>query len=221
MIRRRAFFAGLASLSPVAAPFAAVTKDTNARRLSLVHGETGERFAAPYRNENGIDIGALAELAHFMRDWHVERMIAVDPVLIDFLADVMAGLRVEEATMLSGYRAPETNARFARTKFAAAEGSLHLQGRAVDVFFARRLADAPTIARRLKRGGVGWYPDSKFLHLDTGPIRNWTLIGANWRGLLAPGATKRPLTVKERQQRLRDIAKAQKLERDRAARKKS
>jgi hypothetical protein len=27
----------------------------------------------------------------------------------------------------------------------------------------------------MQRGGVGWYPRSGFLHIDTGPIRNWTL----------------------------------------------
>jgi hypothetical protein len=36
----------------------------------------------------------------------------------------------------------------------------------------------------MKRGGVGWYPDSNFIHLDSGPVRNWTLEGQGYERLL-------------------------------------
>jgi uncharacterized protein YcbK (DUF882 family) len=63
----------------------------------------------------------------------------------------------------------------ARTTFGVAENSQHLYGRAIDVRFPERLADAVTAARALRRRGVGWYPHSGFIHLDTGPVRNWDL----------------------------------------------
>jgi uncharacterized protein YcbK (DUF882 family) len=61
---------------------------------------------------------------------------------------------------------------------AATEGvatnSLHLAGRAVDVRLSgvetARLRDA---ALELARGGVGYYPQSNFIHLDTGRVRSW------------------------------------------------
>jgi uncharacterized protein YcbK (DUF882 family) len=55
-----------------------------------------------------------------------------------------------------------------------AGGSLHLQGRAVDI----RLADVETAALRdaalrLRRGGVGYYKAGDFVHIDTGRFRTW------------------------------------------------
>jgi uncharacterized protein YcbK (DUF882 family) len=55
-----------------------------------------------------------------------------------------------------------------------AAGSLHMQGRAIDI----RLEDVPlgrlrTAALALERGGVGYYPASNFVHVDTGRVRWW------------------------------------------------
>ncbi|WP_255542921.1 DUF882 domain-containing protein [Azospirillum sp. INR13] len=53
----------------------------------------------------------------------------------------------------------------------------------------------------LKRGGVGWYPRSHFLHIDTGPLRSWEMFGQNLDGLFAPGIRgARPRTVSQRMQ---------------------
>jgi len=41
-----------------------------------------------------------------------------------------------------------------------------------------------TTARTMQRGGVGWYPHSGFIHIDTGPVRNWTLDARGLDGLL-------------------------------------
>ncbi len=160
------------------------------RRLSLVRADNGERFSGPFRNEDGPDVGALGELAYFMRDRHVERTIAVDPEMLNFLADVLARVGAAEATLLSGFRSPETNAKLAKTQFGVAERSHHVFGRAIDFFIAQRLADAAEAARKMARGGVGWYPGSRFIHLDTGPARFWTLQGNGLRGLLGARAAK-------------------------------
>jgi len=83
----------------------------------------------------------------------------------------------------------ETNAN-ARTTFGVAENSQHLYGRALDVRFAARVPEAVAAARAMKRGGVGWYPRSGFIHLDTGPVRNWELDTGGLQELL----TTRPPT---------------------------
>jgi Bacterial protein of unknown function (DUF882) len=80
-----------------------------------------------------------------------------------------------KATILSAYRTAETNAMLARTTFDVAEHSQHILGRALDIRLDARLSDALTTPRAMQRGGVGWYPHSGFIHIDAGPIRNWTL----------------------------------------------
>jgi uncharacterized protein YcbK (DUF882 family) len=159
-------------------------------RLSLVRADNGERFAGTIRTEAGYDPGALAELAHVMRDRHVGRTIPVDPVLVDFMTEVLARSSASEATLLSGYRSPETNAKLAKTQFGVAEKSFHIEGRAIDFFVTKRMAEAAEIARKLDRGGVGWYPGSRFIHLDTGAPRFWTLQGGSLRGLLGARAVR-------------------------------
>ena len=107
--------------------------------------------------------------------------------VIDFLAAVMDAVDAQSATILSAYRTPETNAILARTTFGVAENSQHLYGRALDIRFGSRLAEAMFAARAMQRGGVGWYPHSEFLHIDTGPVRNWDLDENGLGSLLVDG----------------------------------
>jgi uncharacterized protein YcbK (DUF882 family) len=154
------------------------------RRLRLVNLHTGEKFDGPYRNEAGPLTSAMADLSVLLRDLHSAATIAIDVGVIDFLATVMDAIDVQSASILSAYRSPETNAMLARTTFGVAENSQHLYGRALDVHLGIKLADAMLAARAMKRGGVGWYPGSGFLHIDTGPVRNWDLNETGLRALL-------------------------------------
>ena len=52
--------------------------------------------------------------------------------------------------------------------------SLHMQGKAIDVRFSEVASEAlRDYAIDLQAGGVGFYPDSDFVHLDTGRVRTW------------------------------------------------
>jgi hypothetical protein len=81
-----------------------------------------------------------------------------------------------------------------------------------------------TRARAMQRGGVGWYPHSGFIHIDTGPIRNWTLDERGLDGLLIfdgrrlrldgtsqalIGGPWRPLTVASRLRFQHQLARAE------------
>jgi uncharacterized protein YcbK (DUF882 family) len=143
--------------------------------LRLVDAHTGTTFDSVYRDANGPIPRVVDELCVFLRDQHSGRMTSIDVGVIDFLADVMAATSQTSAVVLSAFRTPETNAMLTRTTFGVAENSQHLYGRALDVRFPARLADAVDAARAMRRGGVGWYPHSGFIHLDTGPVRNWDL----------------------------------------------
>src|SRR4029077_18390837 len=161
-----------------------------------------------------------------------------DVAVLDFLSGVMQAVGQDKATILSAYRTPETNAMVARTGFGAAENSQHMYGRALDVHFGDKLESAMKAARAMQRGGVGWYPHSSFMHIDSGPVRNWdldhpklvTLLVANRRvqfnkkgdmlvgkrGSPAAGKIQTavlrgegPLSVRDRMARLRSLARAQ------------
>jgi uncharacterized protein YcbK (DUF882 family) len=183
----------------------------------LKNAHTGETFNGPYRDAAGPLPSAVSDLAAFLRDFHVDQSGPVDIGVLDFLADVMAATNQSGATVLSAFRTRETNERLRATTFGVAEQSMHLFGRAIDVTFDSRLGRAEQAALAMKRGGVGWYPDSHFLHLDSGPTRNWELDGGGFDHLLAHGepsadllAPPRPghiLTVSERLERSRALAR--------------
>jgi len=145
------------------------------RRLRLVNAHTGETFDGAYRGDQGPIETAISEPCIFFRDHHSEQKTQMDLGVIDFLADVLDAVGETKATILSAYRSAETNAMLARTNFGVAEHSQHILGRALDFRLDSGLSDAMTKARAMQRGGVGWYPHSGFIHIDTGPVRNWTL----------------------------------------------
>src|SRR6266850_4532720 len=154
-------------------------------RLNLANPHTGETFSGIYRDDNGPIPRVMEELSVFLRDFHSGERIAIDVGVLDFLLNVMQAVGQTRATILSAYRTPATNAMLARTHFGVAENSQHLYGRALDVHFGDNLAEAMKAARAMQRGGVGWYPHSGFMHMDTGPVRNWDLDRAGLGTLLA------------------------------------
>jgi uncharacterized protein YcbK (DUF882 family) len=154
-------------------------------RLNLNNPHTGENFSGIYRDDNGPIPRVMEELSLFLRDFHSGEKIDIDVGVIDFLSGVMQSVGETSAQILSAYRTPETNAMLAHTHFGVAENSQHLYGRALDVHFGDKLEEAMKAARSMQRGGVGWYPHSSFMHIDTGPVRNWDLDRAGLGILLA------------------------------------
>jgi uncharacterized protein YcbK (DUF882 family) len=175
-MNRRSFLSLLAGWAAWPSTARAVARPSFAlRRLRLVNANTGETFEGTYRNDEGPIERVVDELCTFLRDHHSGEKTQIDVGVIDFLADVLDAVGATKATILSAYRTAVTNAMLARTTFGVAEHSQHIVGRALDIRLESRLCDAMTKARAMQRGGVGWYPHSGFIHIDTGPIRNWTL----------------------------------------------
>lgn len=76
--------------------------------------------------------------------------------------------------IVSGFRAPKYQLMLRKKGHEVARDSQHPRGTAVDF----RVAGVPTklllrFVRSLHLGGVGYYPESKFVHADVGPIRFW------------------------------------------------
>ncbi len=194
------------------------------RRLRLVNAHTGETFEGTYRNDRGPIDRVIDELCVFLRDHHSGEKTQIDVGVIDFLADVLDAVGETRATILSAYRTAETNAMLARTTFGVAEHSQHIVGRALDLHLGSKLTEAMTTARAMQRGGVGWYPHSGFIHIDTGPVRNWTLderglddlllfdgrhLRMSGKGEVLLGGPWRPLSVQQRLSLQRQLARAE------------
>lgn len=145
------------------------------RILSFVHTHTGETLVAPYFNGSCYDTDCMRNINHLLRDFRTGESVQMDPQLLDILYDLQT-LADREAPfeIISGYRSPQTNAMLHRRSSGVANKSQHMLGKAVDI----RLGGYPTqrlseFARSLARGGVGFYPTSDFVHVDTGRVRYW------------------------------------------------
>jgi uncharacterized protein YcbK (DUF882 family) len=121
---------------------------------------------------------ALDQLNEFLRDSHNQEVAPYDPRTFDLLHTVLAkvGKTSSVVDILSGYRSQETNDELRMSGATnAAEHSQHILAKAMDIrvagVSARMLRDA---ALSLAAGGVGYYPASQFVHLDVGPLRQWT-----------------------------------------------
>jgi len=149
--------------------------DADARTLSFVHTHTGEQVSLVYATRHAYVADALAALAWFLRDFRSASVHPIDPELFDQL-HMLATITGTRAPfqVISGYRSPATNRQLRTQGGGVAERSLHLEGRAIDVRLADvPLADLRDAARSLRAGGVGYYPASQFVHLDTGAVRRW------------------------------------------------
>jgi len=169
--------AGFAILSVrLATPSAVPAESLPEGRLSFYNVWTDERLAITYRNKAGeYDPAALDEINHVLRCHYTGEVAAIDVRVLEHVNLVqkkVGGNR--EIYVISGYRSPEYNAMLVRTGRRAAKNSLHVQGQAIDLQIA---GVHPKMVRQaalaLGYGGVGYYPRSKFVHLDSGPFRWW------------------------------------------------
>jgi uncharacterized protein YcbK (DUF882 family) len=146
------------------------------RRLRMRHAHTGEHLDVVYREDGAFVPEALAEIDRFLRDFRTGDVRHIDPGVLDIAWSVVlaSGGAGAELEIVSGYRSPATNALLRKHGRGVASRSLHLEGRAIDLrlpgFPTARLRDA---ALALQRGGVGFYPGSDFVHVDTGRVRFW------------------------------------------------
>lgn len=147
-----------------------------ARRLSFNHLHTHERTALVYALGNDFVPTALTQLNHFLRDHYTQEVGQMDPALYHLLHRVRRELGTElPFHVISGYRSPHTNETLRTTRGGGvAKRSLHMDGKAIDVRLPGvTLTDLRDAALSLKAGGVGYYAQDDFVHIDTGRVRSW------------------------------------------------
>jgi len=151
------------------------------RTLSLYHVHTKEHLTVTYKVDGRYIPSAMAKLNYFLRDWRKNKVIRMDPKVIDLMWELHQDLGSKAPVyIICGYRSAATNAFLHRIGRHVAVRSQHILGKAIDLYFP----DVPTVKLRnsaLVRevGGVGYYPRSGpkgFVHVDSGHVRHWPYI---------------------------------------------
>jgi uncharacterized protein YcbK (DUF882 family) len=174
---RRRLLRNLACVGPVLLlPARAIAAVSGDRRLILVNTHTGEMLDALYVRNGVHDPAMLGRLDWLFRDHRTGDVLPIAQGLFDLLHELAAAAaRAPRYEIISGYRSAATNAMLASASAGVSSNSLHMQGRAIDV----RLTGYPTeelrdLALARRKGGVGYYAASDFVHLDLGTVRNWS-----------------------------------------------
>ena len=180
VLSRRRFVRHLAcgSLLTLGAPViaeAAKARFPTHKTLALQNINTGDKLKLTYFEKGRYIHSALEEIDYVLRDYRTGDVHRMDPDLLDLLYDLKLAVGANRPfEIICGYRSPVTNANLHRHRSGVANNSLHMQGRAIDIrldgFDTKHLRN---VAISMHRGGVGYYPKSDFIHLDTGKPRTW------------------------------------------------
>lgn len=167
------FLAAASYLSPSLSQ-AAPQADT-ARMLAFHNLHTNERLQTVYWQHGAYVEQALTDINFILRDHRTNDVIEIDTGLLDLLHALQQKLGTEQPFhIISGYRSPKTNAMLRRQGRGVAKKSMHMKGQAIDLRVPKRSTKSiRQAALALRLGGVGYYPSSGFVHVDTGRVRQW------------------------------------------------
>ncbi len=146
------------------------------RKLSLLNLHTGESITASYWAEGEYQTGELEAISRVLRDHRTGEIYPMDNQLLELLNTLHQNVGGKKPFhIISGYRSPKTNAALNKKSSGVAKRSLHMQGRAIDLRLPGcDIATLHKAARSCQTGGVGYYPKSNFIHVDTGRVRYWS-----------------------------------------------
>ncbi|MDE1942051.1 MAG: DUF882 domain-containing protein [Betaproteobacteria bacterium] len=176
--RRRSFLAqgaGMLALATLGAKGSSAAAPAE-RILSFHNLHTGESLQAPYWVQGQYVPETLGAIDHLLRDHRTGDVMPIDRSLLDLVYAITSRLDARgPVQVISGYRSPATNRALHARSNGVASHSLHMEGRAIDLRLdGRDLSLLRDTARALHGGGVGFYPQSGFVHVDTGRLRSWT-----------------------------------------------
>nr|WP_320010498.1 DUF882 domain-containing protein [uncultured Desulfobulbus sp.] len=166
----------LAGLTVFSIPeFCSAKVASGKRTISLYHANQRKELNLTYAVGNLYDPRALAKVNSFLRDYHTGQIHRIDPKLLDILWAVQQEMGNKGTyKVVSAFRSPQTNRKLSRTHRGVADHSLHMKGRAIDLSLPGvQLSHIRHCAMNMRTGGVGYYPRSNFVHLDTGVYRTW------------------------------------------------
>ncbi|MDB5365221.1 MAG: hypothetical protein JWM77_1148 [Rhodospirillales bacterium] len=175
--RRRLLARGTAMLvvASVAPAALATPRAIGGRELSFVNLHTGEKLTAEFAHGGRYVPSALRAIEKLLRDHRSGDVHHIDPHLLDQIHVLRKRVGSKAPFhVISGYRSPHTNAMLCEQSSAVAVNSFHCKGQAIDVRLPGvSLTRLRKAALSMEAGGVGYYPDDDFVHVDTGPVRRW------------------------------------------------
>lgn len=173
----RRTFVKVGAMAAVAAflPRSLLAAPAGEKSLAFFNTHTSERLRTVYWAADTYVNDALREIDHVLRDPRTDEVHEIDPRLLDLLFAISKEIAaVQPFHVISGYRSPTSNAFLRSRSTGVAKNSLHLVGKAIDIRLpGRSTRDIQQIAIALRRGGVGYYPKSDFVHVDVGRVRYW------------------------------------------------
>ena len=177
LVTRRQMIVGLSSMAALSFLRIPLARANGAAVdwLELHNTHTDQTLKVTFRNASGFVPEALEQLKEILGDQRSGEHHDMDPQLYVLLADLAAAAGVEPRyEIISGFRSSGTNEKLRTSGGGQAKNSQHIQGKAIDV----RLKGVSTLRLRdvalgLKRGGVGYYAKSDFVHVDTARVRYW------------------------------------------------
>lgn len=164
-----------AMVSMISSPAFASRSTQGSRMLSMLNLHTREEGKGAYWIDGEYQRPILTGFDHLLRDHRANEAAPMDKRLYDFLFYLQENLKSRDTIhIISGYRSPKTNAMLAKKSGGVAKKSLHMEGKAIDIAIPGvRLDKVRDAAKELKLGGVGYYPQSGFVHVDVGRVRSW------------------------------------------------
>ncbi len=176
-ILKMGLFGFLAASVPLISAKSAYAAGQSQWRVAFKHAHTGESFNGVYRVGDKYLPDAFKRMNYVLRDFRTHEVFPMDPHVVDLVSIIQAKMNTGRSIeVLSGYRSPKTNAmlRHGSDRTGVAKNSLHMYGQALDIrddnYSSKQIR---AIACNLKAGGVGFYPRSDFVHVDTGAVRTW------------------------------------------------
>ncbi len=108
------------------------------------------------------------------RDHFTNQATRMDARLFATIVRAAEKFHARYVEVVSGFRAPKYQLMLRKKGHEVARDSQHPRGTAVDF----RVAGVPTklllrFVKSLHLGGVGYYPESHFVHADVGRVRYW------------------------------------------------
>jgi uncharacterized protein YcbK (DUF882 family) len=177
-LSRRSFLGmglGAVAVAAFGCPVEAAVRAMPERALHLYNTHTGESVKTVYWADGRYLAKSLIQVNRVLRDHRSGDVHPIDPRLLDVMVAVHKKFGNKGAIhIISGYRSPASNAMLISASDGVAHNSLHMTGKAVDI----RIPGQTTrivgkAAKTLRAGGVGTYPTSNFVHIDTGKVRYW------------------------------------------------
>jgi uncharacterized protein YcbK (DUF882 family) len=176
-ISRRKFLKyGICAVATAAIPFPRLALAAMpTKELAFYNLHTGENLSIAFCEQGRYVPSAMTAINELLRDFRTGDVHSIDPALLEQLHSLQHMVQTPGPFhVISGYRSPKTNETLHALSKGVANSSMHIQGRAIDIRLpGKDLVHLHNAALSMQAGGVGFYPESDFIHIDTGRVRRW------------------------------------------------